>query len=235
LRPPSLLSSFGAARHLPRPPSWRAKAPLRRDGGRRGRKTFDSRAAPEAAFSHGGVLRCARQISFLAPIFSLLISIAGGLMSFADAIRTCFSKYVMFSGRASRSEFWLSYLFYFLVGAAARVLDAALFPRGVRPFDGIVFIVFILPILAVTARRLHDVDRRGWWMLLPLPFMFVGGVFAVVGLFSGATAGTIIGAASIVIGFAMMILLIVWYCTKGTAGSNRFGADPLAGAIPQTA
>lgn len=89
--------------------------------------------------------------------------------------------------------------------------------------------------LAVSARRLHDVNRRAWWILLPIGFSFAGGLFSAVGEFSGATAGTIIGVAFLVIGLATMILLIVWYCTKGTTGSNRFGPDPLADAIAETA
>lgn len=59
-------------------------------------------------------------------------------------------------------------------------------------------LALVLPSLAVALRRLHDLDRSGWWILIS----FV----------------PIVGA----------IVLLVWFCTKGTAGSNKFGADPLA-------
>lgn len=156
-------------------------------------------------------------------------------MNFAEAIRSGFSKYAVFSGRASRAEFWWFFFFQALVGTVARVFDRVLFPRGFQPLTGVVFLVVILPLLAVSARRLHDVDRRGWWMLLPVPFLLAGESVAIVGLFSGATPGIVIGGALMAIGFAATILLIVWYCTRGTTGPNRFGSDPLAGTPAQTA
>lgn len=70
-------------------------------------------------------------------------------------------------------------------------------------------LAMFLPGLAVTVRRLHDTDRSGWFILL--------GLIPLVGA----------------------IILLIWYCTKGTDGPNRFGPDPL-GALgpmsrPQTA
>lgn len=123
-------------------------------------------------------------------------------MNFGQAIKSGFSNYVTFSGRASRSEFWYWTLFVVLVTMAAGILD-----RGLFDFDGstttgvfgpLVSLIFFLPGLAVSVRRLHDLDRTGWWLLLVL---------------------TMIG----------VILLIIWDCIKGTAGPNRFGPDPLGG------
>lgn len=79
-------------------------------------------------------------------------------MNFGDAIRTCFSKYATFDGRASRSEFWWWLLFTVLASAAAGILSdklSALFSLAV-----------LLPTLAVGARRLHDTDRSAWFLLL---------------------------------------------------------------------
>lgn len=79
-------------------------------------------------------------------------------MTFGESIRTCFSKYATFEGRATRSEFWWFFLFTFLVSAATGIVSetlSALFSLGV-----------LLPSLAVGARRLHDVNKSGWFLLL---------------------------------------------------------------------
>jgi uncharacterized membrane protein YhaH (DUF805 family) len=79
-------------------------------------------------------------------------------MTFGESISTCFSKYATFDGRAKRSEFWWWALFTFLVSAATGIVSdmvSALFSLAV-----------LLPSLAVGARRLHDIDRSGWFQLL---------------------------------------------------------------------
>jgi len=79
-------------------------------------------------------------------------------MNFGDAIRTCFSKYATFDGRASRSEFWWWLLFTVLASAAAGILSDKL--------SALFSVAVLLPSLAVGARRLHDTDRSGWFLLL---------------------------------------------------------------------
>jgi uncharacterized membrane protein YhaH (DUF805 family) len=79
-------------------------------------------------------------------------------MTFADSIRTCFTKYADFKGCASLSEFWWWILFTFLAGAALGVISdkaSAVFSIGT-----------LLPTIAVGARRLHDTNRSGWLQLL---------------------------------------------------------------------
>ena len=123
-------------------------------------------------------------------------------MNFGQAIKSGFSNYVTFSGRAARSEFWYWTLFVVLVTMAAGILDRGLFDFDESTTTGVfgplVSLIFFLPGLAVSVRRLHDLDRTGWWLLLVL---------------------TMIG----------VILLIIWDCIKGTTGPNRFGPDPLGG------
>jgi len=86
-------------------------------------------------------------------------------------------KYATIEGRASRSEFWWFTLFLVLGGILFDVLDAVLGWQfgepdifGNRP--GVLNLLFnlavLVPIVCVTARRLHDVNRSGWWMLIPL-------------------------------------------------------------------
>jgi uncharacterized membrane protein YhaH (DUF805 family) len=109
-------------------------------------------------------------------------------VNFTQAITSGFSNYVNFSGRAIRSEYW----FWILFSIIGQLFNLAAF----------------LPSIAVAVRRLHDLDRSGWWILL---------IFL-----------PLIGA----------VVLIVWYCTRGTEGPNQFGPDPLTGAgavIPRPA
>lgn len=79
-------------------------------------------------------------------------------MTFIDSIRTCFSKYADFNGRAGRPEFWWWTLFTFLVSMAMGIVSDML--------SGLFSLAVLLPSLAVGARRLHDTDRSAWFLLL---------------------------------------------------------------------
>ena len=79
-------------------------------------------------------------------------------MTFTESIQTCFSKYADFNGRATKSEFWWWVLFVILVSFAANILNNKL---GL-----LISIGTLLPNIAVTARRLHDTNRSGWWQLI---------------------------------------------------------------------
>ena len=89
-------------------------------------------------------------------------------MSFTDAIRSVFSQYVGFTGRARRSEFWYWTLFQIIVGIVASILDRAVFDRNNAAFSVLVGLGLLLPSLAVAVRRLHDSGRTGWWLLIGL-------------------------------------------------------------------
>lgn len=121
-------------------------------------------------------------------------------MEFSEVVKSGFQNYARFSGRSCRSEYWFWTLFVFIVGIVAGILDAALFATAIEdagPLSLISNLVLILPGLAVSIRRLHDIDRSGWWFLL------------------------------IFIPLLGWIVLFVWAVQKGTDGSNRFGNDPL--------
>lgn len=81
-------------------------------------------------------------------------------MTFGESIKTCFSKYAEFSGRADRSEYWWFELFLLLLIVSAAMLGETL--------SNLVSLAILLPSLAVGARRLHDIDKSGWWQLLYL-------------------------------------------------------------------
>ena len=87
-------------------------------------------------------------------------------MSFTDAIRDGFSKYVTFSGRSSRSAYWWWYLFGVLVLVVSLAIDYALGAGGILYV--LVALAMLLPNLAVLVRRLHDSGRSGWWILIAL-------------------------------------------------------------------
>ena len=121
-------------------------------------------------------------------------------MDFVSAVKSCFSSYVTFRGRACRSEFWYFILFLVIGSAVTMTLDGAVFPGLIySPLNSIFGLVTFIPSVAVSVRRLHDIDRSGWWYLLHL-ILFIG-----------------------------TIVLIVWHCKAGTSGVNRYGADPLSG------
>jgi uncharacterized membrane protein YhaH (DUF805 family) len=123
-------------------------------------------------------------------------------MGFGKAIATCFSKYVDFTGRARRKEYWFWHLFYWLVIVGLLVVDAFIAAvHGPPVLTLFALLGLFLPTLAGTVRRLHDTDHSGWMMFVSL-IPLVGG-----------------------------IIFLVFMCQRGTTGPNRFGEDPLAPGI----
>jgi len=131
-------------------------------------------------------------------------------MNFTDAVKAYFLKWNDFRSRSSRSEYWWATLFVtlasYIVGFIIGFVIAFLFTIlgysettvevlvaiAILPFQ--IFIIIASTCLVI--RRLHDVDKSGWWYLI---------IFTIIG----------------------MIPLLIWYCSKGTDGDNRFGKDPL--------
>ncbi|MBS1170992.1 MAG: Integral rane protein [Burkholderiaceae bacterium] len=81
-------------------------------------------------------------------------------MTFTESIKTCFSKYANFKGRASRSEYWWFALFIFLVGLILSIIN--------RNIANVFYLGTLLPSIAVATRRLHDTNRSGWLQLIVL-------------------------------------------------------------------
>ncbi|AOK51470.1 DUF805 domain-containing protein [Burkholderia stagnalis] len=126
-------------------------------------------------------------------------------MNFTDAIQSVFNQYARFDGRARRAEYWYFALLTFIVSIACQLVTmvgrsentiALLLAIAAL----LVSLALIVPSLSVTVRRLHDIGRSGWFLLIAL-IPVVGG-----------------------------IILLVWMCSRGNNGPNRFGPDPLAAA-----
>ena len=109
-------------------------------------------------------------------------------------------KYAVFSGRSRRMEYWFFVLFNLIVAFVLALIDMLIGTfsamQNIGLLSGIYSLAVLIPTLAVTVRRLHDIDRSGWWILINLI--------------------PLIGS----------IVLLVFSLLPGTPGSNRFGPDP---------
>ena len=131
-------------------------------------------------------------------------------MSFVDAVKAYFFKWNDFRSRSIRSEYWWGTLFltlasylsgFIIVGFMGFTFGNAGFSESAVEVAIVIAMVplqvfIIISGTCLVIRRLHDVDRSGWWYLIM--FTFIG-----------------------------VIPLLIWWCTKGTDGDNRFGKDPL--------
>lgn len=144
------------------------------------------------------------------------------MVGFKEAIGLYYSNYTNFAGRSIRSEYWWIQLYMALIVLVPSFILGATF--GASGYDGsgggsipilgwivlIALVVFILahiiPSIALSVRRFHDLGQTGWLVL----------VFAVVGLIP-------------LVGLLTAIGQIVWFCLRGTVGDNQYGPDPLGG------
>lgn len=150
-------------------------------------------------------------------------------MTFVESIRTCMlTKVVNTSDRAPRSEFW-----WFILASA--IFNAVGGVVAFIPFIGAIiylvlsFWIFIATITA-TVRRLHDINRSGWWILLPwlgLGVMMMVTI-SVVGL--GGAPDYVFERYVALTGIVTLVLylvILIFLIKKGTDGSNKYGPDPL--------
>ena len=111
-------------------------------------------------------------------------------------------RYTQFNGRASRSEFWWFQLFILIVSIPSYVLgfiagytDSQALALASTGLNVVMWLIFVLPTLAVTVRRLHDTDRSGWWLLLTL-VPIVSLVLLVFLLLPGTPGGNRFGVSA---------------------------------------
>ena len=121
-------------------------------------------------------------------------------MNFTEAVTTAFQNYFNFKTRSRRSEYWYFSLFLLLLGIATGLVDQLVFSTettDIGPLNGIASLATLIPSFAVSVRRLHDIERSGWFLLLAL--------IPIIG----------------------WIILLYWMCQPGTPGQNQFGEDPM--------
>ena len=120
-------------------------------------------------------------------------------VDFPKAVQLGFQRYIDFSGRSSRAEYWWFTLFIVLVDIIATAVDIVVLGTdlwGIGLLSAVWQFATLIPSLAIGVRRLHDIDKSGWWLLV----WFV-----------------------LVIGW---IVLIVWAIKGGDGGPNKYGPDP---------
>tara|TARA_Y100000996_G_scaffold338977_1_gene275829 strand:+ start:175 stop:708 length:534 start_codon:yes stop_codon:yes gene_type:complete len=99
-------------------------------------------------------------------------------MNIFDSVKICFQKYATFNGVARRSEFWFFYLFTIILSIVGISLDGNWYWYAQHGYaldfapgafmEVIAALVTLIPFLAVACRRLHDIGRSGWWLLIAL-------------------------------------------------------------------
>lgn len=117
-------------------------------------------------------------------------------MSFVEAIRSVFTQFSNFSGRARRSEFWWYYLFEcavcFGLSIIGNVTGIDVFTKGIFVFQ----VIMLVPGLAVCFRRMHDTGKSAWWLLPAL------------------------------IPVAGQIYMMLWFLKDSEPGENKYGPNP---------
>ena len=181
------------------------------------------------------------------------MSQARPMMTIQESVRVCIRKYADFSGRATRAEYWWWVLATLIVSFALGAIDGFVNSisgyRAFSPFSVVFGIAILLPDLAVTCRRLHDIGRTGWWQLVWLAIGVLGAIPLIVGVVVFVISGFAstaddwgfsdwqvdsTGIVALVIGILVSLLTwlaitiwwIIWMVRQGQLGANRFGPDP---------
>ena len=166
-----------------------------------------------------------------------------------EATKTCLTKkYATFSGRARRSEYWWFMLAQYILNAALGIIMmlsvvAIVMVKAtsgsiddMSPLDFylmnpgmwlilLICLALLIPNLAVTVRRLHDIGRSGWWLLVPMlasPLLLGGSV--VLAIFNKDLWFFI--PVAYLITLAIAIILLVWMATNGKKETNKWGPSP---------
>ena len=149
---------------------------------------------------------------------------------------TALKNYAGFSGRARRKEYWQFVLLTVIIGVIAGVIESVLglgVTAGSGPVSNLANLALLVPSLAVSWRRMHDVNKPGWLTLLPflgLILLFAGLGSQLTALATGAFPANFEPGPLFWLGLAIMIAtgiyLFILYLTPGTQGSNDYGPDP---------
>jgi uncharacterized membrane protein YhaH (DUF805 family) len=138
--------------------------------------------------------------------------------------RTITEHYVDFQGRVARRDFWYYVLAYFVCYIVLAIIQSII---GIGLLTLLFSLGLLLPSLGVAVRRLHDIDRSGWWILIGVVPGFLAGLLSVLALMTGSLGfGMAMMGLVGLVALGAAVLLIYWYAQPGTAGDNQFGAPP---------
>ncbi len=144
------------------------------------------------------------------------------MVTFVDAVKICaLRKPLNFRDRAPRSEFWWYCLALFIAGIIVNIL--ALIPILGWILYCIFTIFSFITSLSASVRRLHDLNRTGWWVAAPYGSLVIGSIIALIGLSASSESLMAAGSGVILIGALLCFLLLIFYVMPGTRGPNRFG------------
>jgi uncharacterized membrane protein YhaH (DUF805 family) len=161
------------------------------------------------------------------------------------AKRPILEKYADFSGRAPRPELWWYVLALVAAAIVVSVIESILGLHHMivgmyGPLSALLWLATIVPSIAVGVRRLHDTNRPGWWVLVPLVpecLMIIMGLMTAGAVAAGGGLGAAAGGLALtgLLGLVTLIgaiVLIVFYVMPGTPGDNRYGPNPYGDVTP---
>ncbi|UQZ89205.1 DUF805 domain-containing protein [Deltaproteobacteria bacterium Smac51] len=114
-------------------------------------------------------------------------------MYFIDVLKT---KYFQPNGRARRKEYWMFYLFYVIAYIILAIISSFLGENAAMIIPGLFALGVLLPMITLSIRRLHDIGKSGWWLLICLV--------------------PLVGS----------LILLVFTCLDSQPGANQYGPNP---------
>ncbi|WP_298918845.1 DUF805 domain-containing protein [uncultured Algimonas sp.] len=151
-------------------------------------------------------------------------------IGFIEAIGLGFRNYFNFRDRARRSEYWWFMLFTVLGGLGFSALDSAFFAGGENNqewFSSVFSLIVLIPGLALGWRRLHDIGKSGWWILLPYATLLwlLAGVITL-GIEGEGSTAAIVAVSGMLCFFGSLIYVLVLLVRDSDPHENRYGPSP---------
>jgi len=160
------------------------------------------------------------------------------VISFPKAISLGFSGYANFRSRSTRAEYWWWCLFGLIASTFGVLLDVSIFgllagnweAADWSLFQNLISLALFLPGLAVTVRRLHDINKTGWWVLWWCLSFLPGWILLGIGIalfFATFSLHNLIAvmlvASAVILWLAIFGIGIIWLCRPSDRGENRYG------------
>lgn len=164
-------------------------------------------------------------------------------------------RYAVFTGRSRPRELWMFALLQLIIYVVL-VMFVSVIGAGVAGFAsagadagaaglmsmiaamgifalifGLVYLVFFLPNLAVSTRRLHDTGRSGWWVMIYFGPWLLGVLLSIANAANPSQGVVAMSMLLSLVQLIAIIVLIVFWCLPGTQGPNQYGPDPMGGSV----